>query len=128
MALCINTDTVMVWENSRHISSDRLFVCVRKHAHTHTHTHRETHAYIYIYIYIYMCVWESMCACVCVWFDLIGFYGKLTIVGYLMPYPLFIHKTVLFQTIQFCISTQFISIWSIDRTLCIEHMICKHIL
>ena len=41
------------------------------------------------------------------WF---GFYGTPTIVGYLMP-NLFLYKgTVLFQTIQFNISTRFSSV------------------
>ena len=39
-----------------------------------------------------------------VWF--VGFYGISTFVGYLMPNP-FLCKSVLFQTIQFSISTQF---------------------
>ena len=34
-----------------------------------------------------------------------------------MPNPFLYIKTVLFQTIQFCISTQFSFIWPIDRTL-----------
>ena len=46
-----------------------------------------------------------------VWFGLIWFYATSTIVGYLMTNP------VLFQTIQFSISTHFCSIWPIDRTL-----------
>ena len=44
--------------------------------HTHTHTH------IYIYIYIYK-IW------------LIGFYGISTIVGYLMPNPLYTYIYIL---------------------------------
>ena len=50
-------------------------------------------------------------------FGLVGFYGTSTIVGYLMRNPFLYILTVLFQTIQFSISTQFSSIWSIDRTL-----------
>ena len=49
--------------------------------------------------------------------SLVWFYGISTIVGYLMPNPFLYIKTVLFQTIQFCISTQFSFIWPIDRTL-----------
>ena len=45
-----------------------------------------------------------------VW-GLVGFYGISTIFGYLMP------NSFLFQTVQFSISTQFSSIWSIDKTL-----------
>ena len=44
-----------------------------------------------------------------VWFGLVwfvGFYGISTFVGYLMPNP-FLCKSVLFKTIQFCMSTQF---------------------
>ena len=52
-----------------------------------------------------------------VWFGFVGFYGISTIVGYLMPNSFLFVYTVLFQTIQFSISTQFSSIWSIDRTL-----------
>ena len=43
------------------------------------------------------------------------FYGILIFVDYLMPNPFLYKWTVLFQSIQF--STQFISIWSIDKTL-----------
>ena len=68
-----------------------------------------------------------------VWFGLI--FGITTIVGYLMQthfihinssiwknsvqhkYTVSISKTVLFQTIHISLSTQFISIWPIDRTL-----------
>ena len=50
-----------------------------------------------------------------VWFGLV--YGISTIVGYLMLNPFLYIETVLFQTIQFSISTQFSSIWPIDRTL-----------
>ena len=45
------------------------------------------------------------------------FYGISTIVGYLMSKPFLYIKTILFQIIQFSISIQFSSIWSIDRTL-----------
>ena len=48
---------------------------------------------------------------------MVWFYGISTIVGYLMPNPFLYNKTVLFQAIQFSISTQFSSIWPIDRTL-----------
>ena len=76
---------------------------------------------------------------------LVGFYGILTFVGYLMPNPFYMNnqfyfkqsslvcvhslsksflfqaiqfsQTVLIQTIQFRLSTQFSSIWPIDRTL-----------
>ena len=43
----------------------------------------------------------------CKLFGLVWFCGISTIVGYLMPNPLLYIKTVLFQTIQFSISTQF---------------------
>ena len=46
----------------------------------------------------------------------VWFYGISTFWGYLMP-SLFLYKSVLFQTIQFSISTHFSSIWPIDRTL-----------
>ena len=64
-----------------------------------------------IYIYIYVCV----CVCVCVWFALV--------LWHIHHCRLFNAKSslntqaVLFRTIQFSISTQFISIWPIDRTL-----------
>ena len=63
------------------------------------------------------------------------FYGISTFLSYLMPNPFLYEKSVLFQTIQFrmstqfncqksyfqailfCISTQFSSIWLIDRNL-----------
>ena len=48
---------------------------------------------------------------------LFGFYGKSTFVGYLMPIPFLYKWTVLFQVLQSSISTQFSSIWPIDRTL-----------
>ena len=38
---------------------------------------------------------------------LFGFYGISTIVGHLMPNPFLYIKTVLFQTVQFSINTQF---------------------
>ena len=44
------------------------------------------------------------------------FYGISNIVGYLRPNPFLYIRTVLFQTIQFSISTQFSSNWPIDRT------------
>ena len=47
---------------------------------------------------------------------LVGFYCISTIVDYLDKFIL-IYKIVLLLTIRFIISTQFISIWSIDRTL-----------
>ena len=68
-------------------------------------------------------------------FSLVWFYGTSTIIGYLTPNPFLYIKTVLFQTIQFSISTvsmsktvlfqaiqftislQFSSIWPTDRTL-----------
>ena len=37
---------------------------------------------------------------------LVGFYGILTFVGYLMPNPFLCKYSVLFQTIQFSMSTQ----------------------
>ena len=48
-----------------------------------------------------------------VWFGLVQsglgwFYGISTIAGYLMPNPFLYIQTVLFQTIQYCKSTQFI--------------------
>ena len=39
---------------------------------------------------------------------LVGFYGISTFVGYLIPYSFLYKSTVLIQTIQFSISTQFI--------------------
>ena len=91
--------------------------------------------YIYIYIYIYDLVWFAYQPC---WlfndipslyiyikyigFGLVWFYGISTIVGYLMPYPVFTYisniwfvnaffrytqlmaQTVLFRTIQFSIN------------------------
>ena len=42
-----------------------------------------------------------------VWFGLVWFYGISTFVGYLMPNPFLYKKSVLFQTIQFNMSTQF---------------------
>ena len=42
------------------------------------------------------------------WFDLVWLYGTSTIISYLMPNQCFYIKTVLFETIQFCISTKFI--------------------
>ena len=52
-----------------------------------------------------------------VWFGLVWFYGTSTIVDYLMPDPFLYIWTVLFQIILYSISTQFSSIWPIDRTL-----------
>ena len=57
------------------------------------------YTHVYEYIYIYICV----CVCVCEkrkkesdykrkiesWFGWVGFYGISTIVGYLMPNPLY---------------------------------------
>ena len=65
---------------------------------------------------------------------LFGFYGILNIISYLIPNPVFTNilnnranilnnldslkiKTFLFQINQFSMSTQFRSIWAIDRTL-----------
>ena len=45
---------------------------------------------------------------------LFGFYGILTFVGYLMPNPFLYKWTVLFPTIQFSISTQFVKNISIS--------------
>ena len=45
------------------------------------------------------------------------FHGISTIIGYSMPNPFLYIETVVFQTIQFSISAQFSSIWTIDRTL-----------
>ena len=39
---------------------------------------------------------------------MVWFYGISIIVGYLMPNPFLYIKSILFQTIQFSISTQFI--------------------
>ena len=47
-----------------------------------------------------------------VWFD-----GISTLVGYLMSNPFLYIETVLFQAIQFSVSTQFSSIWPMGRTL-----------
>ena len=44
---------------------------------------------------------------VLVWFDLVWFYATSTIVGYLKLNAFLYIQTVLFQTIQFIISTQF---------------------
>ena len=44
---------------------------------------------------------------------LVVFYGISTIVGYLMPHP-FLYQLILFQTIQFSLSTQFIKNISIS--------------
>ena len=44
-------------------------------------------------------------------------YQAISIVGYLMPNSYLYILTVLFQTIKFSISTQFSSIWPIDRTI-----------
>ena len=60
-------------------------------------------------------MYESVCksrGCRLVWF-----YGISTMVGYLKPNPFLYIWTVLFQTIQLSISTQFSSIWPIDRIL-----------
>ena len=83
-----------------------IYTLVYTHTHTHTHTH--------IYIYIYMCV--CVCISVCVWSKidikhnvgwLFGFYGVSIFLGYLTP-DLFLYKwAVLFQTIQFSMSTEF---------------------
>ena len=48
---------------------------------------------------------------------LVRFYGISTMEGYLMPNPFLYTSTNLFQAIQFSISTQFSSLWSIDRAL-----------
>ena len=48
---------------------------------------------------------------------MVWFGGISTIVVYLMPNQFLYIKTVLFQTIQFSISTPFSCIWPIDRTL-----------
>ena len=45
------------------------------------------------------------------------FYDVSTIGGYLIPNPFLYRQTVLFQTIQFSISTQFSSLWPIESTL-----------
>ena len=58
---------------------------------------------IHIYIHMYVGL---------VWFDSISI-----IVGYLMPNQFLYIWTVLLQTILFCISTHFSSIWPIKRTL-----------
>ena len=50
-------------------------------------------------------------------FGLVWFYVIPTIVGYLMPNPFLCIQTVLFQTIQFNISTQFNSIFPIYKNL-----------
>ena len=42
-----------------------------------------------------------------VWFGLVGFYGISTFIGYLTPNPFLCKYSILFQTIQFTISTQF---------------------
>ena len=44
---------------------------------------------------------------------MVWFYGISTIIGYLMPNSLYTYK----QTIQFSLSSQFSSIWLIDRAL-----------
>ena len=45
---------------------------------------------------------------------LVGFYGISTFVGYLMPNPFLYKYSVLFQTIQFSMSTQFVKNSSIS--------------
>ena len=45
-----------------------------------------------------------------------GYHSILTIVGYLIQNPFLYIWTALFQTIHFRTSTQFTSIWPIDRT------------
>ena len=46
------------------------------------------------------------------WFvSLLGFIGISTFVGYLTPNPFLCNESVLFQTIQFSMSTQFVKIF-----------------
>ena len=52
-------------------------------------------------MYVYGCIH----VCLFGWF--VGFYGLSTFVGYLTPNPFLCKYSVLFQTIQFSISTQF---------------------
>ena len=55
-----------------------------------------------------VCACECLCMCAClVRFGWVGFYGISTIIGYLMLNSFLCIKTVLFQTIQFSISTRF---------------------
>ena len=51
------------------------------------------------------------------WLGLLWFYCISTIVGYSLPNLFLYIQTVLFQTIQFSISTKFSFIWPLDRTL-----------
>ena len=44
---------------------------------------------------------------------LVGFYGISTFIGYLIPNP-FLYKSILFQTVQFSISTQLVKNVSIS--------------
>ena len=66
---------------------------------------------------IIICKKNNSCKVGLVWFGLVWFYGISTIVGYLMPNPFVNLKTVLFQTLQFRISTNFSFSLSLDRTL-----------
>ena len=69
--------------------------------------------FLYIYIYISAAAAAVSCADITEFFDLpllvclFGFYGISTFVDYLMPNSFLYIWTVLFQTIQFSISTQF---------------------
>ena len=64
------------------------------------------HKCSYIYIYIWVCV------CL-VWF--VGFHGISNFVGYLTPNTFLCKLSVLFKTIQFSISTQFVKNISISN-------------
>ena len=72
--------------------------------------------YIYLFLYLlylflFMCItistvfYLNYCYFYVRW--LFGFYGIPTFVSYLMPNPFLCNKSVLFQTIQFSMSTQF---------------------
>ena len=50
-----------------------------------------------------------------VWLGLVWFYGISTFVGYLTPNPFLCKLSVLFQTIQFSMSTQFVKNISISN-------------
>ena len=75
--------------------------------------HRHSHRIVVVVVYLLEFPVQSFH----IWFGLVWFDVISTIVGYLMPNSFLYIKTVLFQTIQFCISTQFRSTWLMYRTL-----------
>ena len=70
-------------------------MCMWVHTHIHVYIYIYTHIHTDLYIYIYIYTHRHK-------YRLVGFYGISTFVGYLTPNP-----SVLFQTIQFSMSTQF---------------------